>query len=89
MISLDKEQVEDRDYLDLSNDIVIMENISIHTVLFTRVVMVAINMDHEDAFFSDVAISSFHKICPLRVVQDVFGIEINIQELGRKKLISW
>ena len=55
-----------------------MENISIRRVLFTRVVMVAINMDHEDAFFSDVAISSFHKICPLWVVQDVSGIEINI-----------
>ena len=35
--------------------------------------VVAINMDNEDAFFSDVAISSFHKICPLRV-QDVSGI---------------
>ena len=49
MISLDKEQGEDRNYLDLSSDIVIMENISIRRVLFTRVVMVAINMELEDA----------------------------------------
>ena len=49
MISLDKAQGKDRYYLNLSNDIVIMENISIRRVLFTRVVMVAINMELEDA----------------------------------------
>ena len=49
MISLDKEQGEDKDYLDLSSDIVIRENISISRVFFTRVVMVAINMELEDA----------------------------------------
>ena len=49
MISLDKEQGEDKDYLDLSSDIVIRENISICRVVFTRVVMDAINMELEDA----------------------------------------
>ena len=49
MISFDKEQGEDRGYLDLSSDIVIRENISISRVFFTRVVMVAINMEREDA----------------------------------------